>query len=73
MAESMPRNGLPVAIDFLTYHLSKLKRMRSSRVVKASDSQCQSLGSIPASSDTVESEGRPTDEIVLTKVQISVN
>ncbi len=41
--------------------------MRSSQVVKASDSQCQSatlLGSIPASSDTVESEGRQMKQLI---------
>jgi hypothetical protein len=32
--------------------------MRSSQVVRASGFQCQSRGSIPASSDTAESEGR---------------
>jgi hypothetical protein len=38
-----------------TVHLS---RMRYSRVVGASGCQCKVLGSIPVSSDTVESEGR---------------
>jgi hypothetical protein len=41
---------------------SREMRMRSSQIVRASDSQCQShatvLGFIPASYDTVESEGR---------------
>ncbi len=47
-------------------HLAELW-MRSSRVVRASDSQCRSwtvLASIPASSDTVESGGA-ADEAVL--------
>ncbi len=42
--------------------------MRSSQVVRASDSQCRSRncpGFDPSILDTVESEGRQTDEAVL--------
>ncbi len=49
--------------------------MRFSRVVRASDSQCKVatvLGLIPASSDTVESEGA-SDEALLNKVPYMQN